>query len=92
MTPLLPVYATELGATPAVAGYYLSFSILMLYTVLQRDFGTLVIPSGTELPALSIAEGQRSGVEESRPHGNEISRLAALARNDVGAAVYFRNR
>ena len=30
MTPLLPVYATELGATPAVAGYYLSFSFLAL--------------------------------------------------------------
>jgi hypothetical protein len=54
--------------------------------------GVIVIPSGTELPALSIAEGQRSGVEESHAHGNEISRLAALARNDVGALVYFRSR
>ena len=32
MTPLLPVYATELGAAPAVAGYYLSFSFLALAT------------------------------------------------------------
>jgi len=66
----------------------------------KHENGVIVIPSGTELPALSIAEGQRSGVEESRAHGNEISRLpsatlrtgAALARNDVGALVYFRSR
>jgi MFS family permease len=30
MTPLLPVYAAELGASPAVAGYFLSFSFLAL--------------------------------------------------------------
>ena len=30
LLPLLPVYATQLGATPAVAGYYLSFSYLAL--------------------------------------------------------------
>jgi hypothetical protein len=41
----------------------------------KHENGVIVIPSGTELPALSIAEGQRSGVEESRAHGNEISRL-----------------
>ncbi len=32
LLPLLPVYATQLGAAPAVAGYYLSFSYLALAT------------------------------------------------------------
>ena len=28
--PLLPIYATQLGASPAASGYYLSFSYLSL--------------------------------------------------------------
>ncbi|UCC65329.1 MAG: hypothetical protein JSV36_09925, partial [Anaerolineae bacterium] len=30
LSPLLPVYATQLGADPAMVGYYLSFSYLAL--------------------------------------------------------------
>jgi len=28
--PLLPVYAVQLGATPAMAGYLMSFAMLMV--------------------------------------------------------------
>jgi hypothetical protein len=54
-----------------------------LWDTTEDENDASVIPSGTELPVLSTAEGacpelvegQWSGVEESRAHGNEISRL-----------------
>jgi MFS family permease len=59
--PLLPVYATQLGAAPAVAGYYLSFSYLTLPagTVvagwlsdkLQRRKTLLIVAGVVSIPA-----------------------------------------
>ena len=59
--PLLPVYATQLGAEPAVAGYYLSFSYLALATgtvvagwlsdKLQRRRTLLIMAGVVSIPA-----------------------------------------
>jgi MFS family permease len=62
LLPLLPVYAVQVGATPAVAGYYLSFSFLTLATgtvvagwlsnKLQRRKALLVVASVVSIPGI----------------------------------------
>jgi MFS family permease len=71
LTPLLPVYATKLGAAPAVTGYYLSFSFLALAVgtlvggwlsdKLQRRKALLVAASAMAVPALWLM-GQATNV------------------------------
>ena len=62
LLPLLPVYATKLGAAPAVTGYYLSFSYLALATgtivtgwlsdKLQRRKTLFIVISVVIIPAM----------------------------------------
>ena len=62
LLPLLPVYATQLGAAPAVAGYYLSFSYLALAAgtfiagwlsdKLQRRKTLLIVSGVVIIPAI----------------------------------------
>jgi MFS family permease len=62
MTSLLPIYAAELGAAPAVAGYYLSFSSLALATgtlsarwlsdKLQRKKALVIVGGMVSVPAI----------------------------------------
>ena len=62
LLPLLPVYATQLGAAPAVTGYYLSFSYLALATgtivtgwlsdKLQRRKTLFIVISVVIIPAM----------------------------------------
>ena len=61
MLPLLPVYATQLGAAPTVTGYYLSFSFLALATgtvlsgwlsdKLQRRKALFIVAGVVSIPA-----------------------------------------
>lgn len=62
LIPLLPVYATQLGAEPAVMGYYLSFSYLALATAtvvggwlsdkLQRRKSLLIVSGAVAIPVI----------------------------------------
>lgn len=71
LLPLLPVYATQLGADPAVAGYYLSFSFLALAMGtmvagwlsdnLQRRKTTLIVSGVVAFPAIWLM-GQATNV------------------------------
>ncbi len=71
LIPLLPVYATRLGATPAVIGYYLSFSYLALATgtivagwlsdKLQRRKTLLIAAGVVNIPAIWLM-GQATNI------------------------------
>jgi MFS family permease len=62
LLPLLPVFATQIGAEPAVVGYYLSFSYLALATgtvvagwlsdKLQRRKTMIIVGGGVSIPAI----------------------------------------
>jgi len=69
--PLLPVYAAQVGAAPAVAGYYLSFSYLALATgtvvagwlsdKLQRRKTFLIVAGVVSIPAIWLM-GQATNI------------------------------
>ena len=71
MVPLLPVYVAELGATPAVAGYYMSFSFLALATGtvcaswlsdrLQRRKALIIVGGVLSVPAVWLM-GQATNI------------------------------
>jgi MFS family permease len=71
LLPLLPVFATQIGAEPAVVGYYLSFSYLTLATgtvvagwlsdKLQRRKALLIVGGVVSIPAIWLM-GQATNV------------------------------